>query len=102
VEIEEIARRENKLLSRTEIDYRVSHVGGPSPRRNELIDAVMNRENTVRDTIIVYAIDTRFGTGISKAQIRVYTDADSMRSIERDFMLKRNKLFIEKKTEVKE
>jgi len=90
VEIE--GKKDNLLLERLEVNFRVDHEGGATPTREEVRDQLAKALKVEKSTIIVDEIRTEFGKQISSGYAKVYRSVESAKKLERDHLLVRNAL----------
>ncbi len=92
MEIEILNKKENPLLGRMEIRFRVTHEGAPTPKREEVRQALGKALNAPKESVVVDQLDSEFGRGQSRGYAKVYTDQDLIKKVERPHILVRNKL----------
>lgn len=92
MDIEIQNKRDNKLLDRTEVRFRVRHDGEPTPTRDAVRDALAGSLNAKKERVILQRLQSDFGRGSSKGYAKVYPSTDQARSVERHFTLVRNGL----------
>ncbi|MHB8587144.1 MAG: 30S ribosomal protein S24e [Thermoplasmatota archaeon] len=92
MEIEVTEKRTNPLLNRTEVRFRVAHLGAATPKRDDVRDKLAATLNSKKDLVVIDAMESSFGLGETAGYARVYENVDSMGKIERRFLLKRNGL----------
>lgn len=90
MEVEIITKNQNKLLHRTEITAKISHVNESTPKRLETRDKLAASVNSDADRTVIVKMDSEFGKAVSKVEFRVYDDPSYMNSIEFPYILKRN------------
>lgn len=96
MDLEVVSRKENVLLGRIEIEFKISHPGGPSPSRNDIRDEVANAVNSKKDRVVIDNTKTVFGKAETIGYAKIYDKPESAKNVERDHILVRNKI-IEKK-----
>lgn len=101
MELKILDKKQNDLLSRIEVDFELSHPNEQTPKREVVRDMISKELKAPKDTVIVDVMRTEFGLGITKGYAKVYASKEKAIETERDYMLKRNKLFEEKKKEEK-
>lgn len=88
--MEILERKENDLLDRIEIDFRLRHEGKPTPSRNELLDMITSLEpNAKRNCVVVKDVNTRFGQPTTTGVAHVYGKPESM-VVEAAYVLERH------------
>jgi len=105
MELEMIEKRENPLLNRTEIKFRVKHQGEKTPERELVKNDLAEMLKVNKSLIIIDYIRPGFGMAISSGYAKVYKSMEDARRVEPSYILKRNKFGEakeEKAEEVKE
>jgi len=85
-------KKDNLLLERLEVNFRVDHEGGATPTREEVRDQLAKALKVEKSTIIVDEIRTEFGKQMSSGYAKVYKSVESAKKLERDHLLVRNAL----------
>ncbi|TLZ72775.1 MAG: hypothetical protein E6K10_01630 [Methanobacteriota archaeon] len=101
MELEIVARRDNPLLKRTEVQFRVSHPKEPSPQRAALRDQLALALHATRDIVVVDFTKSEFGRATSRGYAKVYKSKEDALRTERKHILVRNGLMEAVKKEVK-
>ncbi len=84
-------RKENNLLNRVEIEFSVKHTQKATPSRKEMIDLVVKTEpGSKAELIILKRVNTRFGQALTTGFAHVYSDIDSLKSTEMEYMIQRH------------
>lgn len=92
MELEIVHQRENHLLSRIEVEFKATHQGEPTPRREAIRDEISKHLKAEKERVIIDHIDTGFGRSISQGYAKVYkTKHDALRT-EPKHILIRNSL----------
>ncbi len=99
MEIEVLSRRDNPLLKRTEVRFRVKHAKEPSPARDALRQELAKALKVTKDIVIIDGTRSAFGRPVSEGFAKIYKSKEDALRTERSFILVRNKL---KEAEVKE
>ena len=99
MELEILARRDNPLLKRTEVRFRVAHPKEGSPKREALRDQLAKTLNVTRDIVVVDFSKSEFGRSSSHGYAKVYKSKEDALHSERKHILVRNGLLA---AEVKE
>jgi small subunit ribosomal protein S24e len=90
MKIEILNERENKPLSRKEIDFRVDHTGAKTPSRADIRAKIVAQYDADSSTVIIRKLDTKFGVGMTEGTARIYSDPDQMKRIELGYIVKRH------------
>ncbi len=99
MELKILEKKQNTLLNRTEVEFELTHSNEQTPKRDVVRDMISKELKATKDTVVVERIRSEFGRGISIGYAKVYTSKEIAVKTERDHILKRNKLFEEKKKE---
>ncbi len=92
MELEIIEDKENRLLNRREIHFRIIHANETTPKRDEVITHLVQSTGTSREKIVVDHIKPEYGIPHCKGYAKVYKTKEDALHIERKPILKRNKL----------
>lgn len=101
MEIEIESKKNNPLLNRTEVYFTINHEGQGTPNREIVRSELADKLNTKRENIIVSSINSSFGINKTTGYAKVYSSLKDTKGLERDHILKRNKIGGEKKKEEK-
>ena len=105
MELEIIEKRENPLLNRTEVKFRVKHQGEKTPERELVKSDLAEMLKVNKSVVIIDYIRPSFGMAISSGYAKIYKSIEDAKKIEPSYIIKRNKLGEvkeEKTEEVKE
>ena len=103
MEIEIESKKNNPLMNRTEVFFTVKHKGEKTPNREIIRSELADKLNTKKENIIVNSINSSFGTQETTGYAKVYSSLQKAKDLERDHILKRNKIGVtEKKKEEKD
>lgn len=97
MEIEVIEKRKNALFNREEIRFKLVHPKEPTPKRDQARDKIAELSNVKKEQIVVDELATTFGKGETIGYAKVYTTKKEAQENERNYHLKRNHIFEEKK-----
>ena len=89
MEIEIIERKENPLLNREEVTFRVGHDMETTPSRDTIAAKLAAMVNADREMTILKKVETEFGKNTSVGYANVYS-SEKAREIEPNYILKRN------------
>ncbi len=95
MEIEITEERENRLLNRKEVFFRLKHgeesgKKGASPSREETRDALIKKLRCGPKLLVINEMRTEFGKRETAGYAKVYESEDRLREIEREHILIRN------------
>jgi len=103
MEIEIESKKNNPLMNRTEVFFTVKHKGEKTPNREIIRSELADKLNAKKENIIVNSINSSFGTQETTGYAKVYSSLQKAKDLERDHILKRNKIGVtEKKKEEKD
>jgi|AntRauTorckE6833_2_1112554.scaffolds.fasta_scaffold151838_1 ribosomal protein S24E len=90
MELKIIEQTPQESLKRTTIHARV-FADAQSPSRQVIADALAEELDVKRDLVVVHKILPAFGDKSAEIHARVYTDAEVMKTLERENLLEKNK-----------
>ncbi len=95
MKIEITEERENQLLGRKEVFFRLKHEeegerGGASPSRAQARDALTKKLRCNPNLLVIDRMRTEFGKWETVGYAKVYESEDRLRAIEREHIIKRN------------
>ncbi len=102
MEIEIITKKENLLIGRVEVDFKISHPKEITPKRKDVRDEIAKLLEVQKDRIVVDRMNSEFGKPETLGYAKVYKSKGDALQIETKAVLKRNNLFEEKKEKVGE
>jgi small subunit ribosomal protein S24e len=79
----------NALLNRREMNFSINFEG-PTPARSLLRAKIAAMLNVPLDLVVVHKMDNEFGKQALEAYVKIYEDAERMKQIENEYVLKRN------------
>ena len=89
MEIEIENMKENKLLDRVEINFKLIHEGG-TPSRKRIKDSLAEKLGEKNKIIIIEWMKSRYGVSETLGYAKVYPSKTSADKIEARYILKRN------------
>jgi|YelNatPaOPRAMG01_1025707.scaffolds.fasta_scaffold06207_8 small subunit ribosomal protein S24e len=92
LKIEILERRDNKLLNRSEIKYRLVHPGEPTPSRQKVREQLSLNLQVPPEVVIVDNQHSKFGKKYTEGYAKVYRAKEDAMLLEPDFILIRNGL----------
>ena len=90
MEIEIESKRNNSLLSRTEVYFNIKHTDGKTPNRDIIKSELAGKLNAKKDVIIIDIIKSSFGIQETKGYAKIYSSNKKLEEIERKYKIKRN------------
>lgn len=97
MDIEIVDTTENVLLNRIEYKAKVHHEGESTPTRETLRAKLAATVNKDSEILVLVLAKSEFGRGLSNIVFHCYDTKENMLNIEKNYILKRNKLIEEKK-----
>ncbi len=99
MEVEISAKRENPLLERTEVYFKVTHEKEKTPKRDAVRGKIAEALKVSRDNVVVDYMRSEYGMPVTVGYAKAYRTKDALTKIEREHVLKRNQMKEEKKEE---
>lgn len=97
MDIEITEKKENPLLDRMDVRFVIQHEGEKTPTREQVRKALASALGKKAELTVIDNMESHFGRGSTKGFAKVYVDVEKARYHERDYILKRNGLFVEAK-----
>ena len=101
MEIEITSQKENKLLERTEIYFKVKHDKEKTPAREEVRAKLADALGAKKDTVLIDKMRSVFGQQLTQGYAKAYKTIDQAKKIEQEHVLTRNKMVTKKTKEEK-
>ncbi len=101
MEIEIVSKKENELLDRTEVKFKVAHPKEGTPQREAVREKLAGMLKASKERVIVDAMDSEFGKMETLGYAKIYKTKDAAMKYEREHVLVRNKLKEKVKVEKK-
>jgi len=92
MEVEIVSKKENVLLDRTEIKFKVDHPKEGTPKREDVRDKISSVVKAPKERVVVDAMDSEFGRTVTVGYAKVYKTKEAAVKFEREQILVRNKL----------
>ena len=89
MDIRIIKDNKNSLLNRRELDFIVKYEGS-TPSRNDVKNKLAAMLNAPLELLVIQRIKTEYGMQESKGYAKLYEDANRMKEVELEYVLKRN------------
>lgn len=90
MKIEILQETENKPLARKEIEFRVEHLGGTTPSREDVRSKIVAQFDADPASVVIRTMSTKYGIGITDGVARIYSNPDQMNKVELDHIIKRH------------
>lgn len=97
MDVEIVEKRENPLLKRTEVRFRVVHPKEKTPARQSVRDKLAAVVGSPRDGVIIAYMRSHFGVSSSEGFAKCYGSAEEAKKMEPAFLLRRHGLAEAKK-----
>ena len=98
MKVEITSKKNNPLLSREEIEFKVTEINS-TPKTAELKEKISALAETNSDSTVITEINQNSGEKLCTGKARAYKDKEKMKEIELDYVLGRN--FAEDKERIK-
>lgn len=102
MDIEILAKRDNPLLHRIEIQFAIEHARALTPTRESIRDSLASLLKAPKERVVVDVVRTEFGKPRSTGYAKVYASVEEAKRVERTHILVRNRLAEAEKKEAKE
>lgn len=102
MEVEVISKKENPLLGRLEVDFKITHSKEVTPKRKDVKNEIAALLKVQKDTIVIDNMKTEFGKPETIGYAKVYKSKSAAQENETQAILKRNNIFEEKKEKAEE
>lgn len=104
MEIELLEKKEQPLLARIEVSFRITHPKEPTPKRDAVREGLAEQMKVKKSCVIVDNMKADFGKSETIGFAKIYKTDKEAKAIERKHILIRNKLEMEEsnKSEDKE
>ncbi len=100
MKVKVLNKEESKFFPRVEGIFEVEYAGA-TPSRKELASEISKALGHDEKLIIIRKVKSKYGEQICTVEASLYLDEKSMKSIEKEFLLKKNNKLEEKKEEGK-
>jgi ribosomal protein S24E len=97
MEVEIISKKDNSLLQRSEIMFRISHPKEKVPTRKSVRDELAGLLKTSKDKVVIDNMKAEFGKPGTIGYAKVYNKSEDALKVERQAILKRNDMLLKHK-----
>ena len=97
MEVEIKDKKENPLLNRTELWFKIVHESAATPAKKDVREALAKATNTAKDRVVVDHMNTIFGKGETVGYAKVYKSKQDAVNVERSAIKLRHGLIEPKK-----
>lgn len=101
LELEILTKKDNMLLDRIEIQFKISHKNEKTPARDEVREKIAAEINVGKENVIIDFMKSRYGKEETTGYAKIYKTVESAKGSESEHVLVRNKLITAKKKEAK-
>jgi small subunit ribosomal protein S24e len=102
MQAEIVSRKENPLLKRIELQFKIVHHGEATPTRDTVREEIAKLAKAPKERVIIDLMNSQFGKLETLGYAKVYESKEDAMEIERKYVLGRNKLIVlERKKKVK-
>jgi small subunit ribosomal protein S24e len=91
MDVEIVERKANPLLHRNELRFTVTHPTAPTPKREEVREALAKLAQVSKDRLVIEWMHAKFGTAESEGEAAAYDSKEALESVVREHVLVRNK-----------
>lgn len=102
MELEIIEKKENPLLNRIEIKFKLKHQGEKTPERELVKSEIAEMLKINKSLVVIDYIRPNFGIAMSTGYAKIYKNTEDAKKIEPSYILKRNKFEGETQVDRKE
>lgn len=92
METEVISKKENPLMRRTEVRFKLLHPKEGTPRRETVRDNIAKLMNVPKDRVVIERLTSEFGKVETLGYAKIYASSKDAVEIEQKYILVRNKL----------
>jgi small subunit ribosomal protein S24e len=97
MEVEIILKKENPLLNRSEVRFRISHPKEKVPTRKSVRDELAGLLNTSKDKVVIDNMKAEFGKPGTIGYAKIYNKSEDALEVEGKAILKRNDMLLKHK-----
>jgi small subunit ribosomal protein S24e len=90
MELKILSKKENPLLKRKEVKFRVEHTQGKTPTRLDIKRSIASELQVSDKLVFVKRMHTMTGTSIAVGDANAYESAEQAKLIEPAYIIKRN------------
>ena len=92
MDVEITDKKQNPLLKRQEIRFKILHPKEPTPNRDSAREKIASLSNVKKEQVIIDNLETTFGMSETKGYAKIYASKEEAMKNEREHHLVRNKL----------
>ena len=92
MDVEIIEKKQNQLLNRQEIRFKIIHTKEPTPKRDGAREKIAEMNKVKKEQVIIDSLDTTFGKSETIGYAKIYSSKEEAMKNEREYHLIRNRL----------
>ncbi len=92
MEIELLDKKDQPLLSRIDVTFKITHPNERTPKRDEVREELANQMNVKKSSIVIDNMKSIFGKSETMGFAKIYKSDKEAKVMEREHILVRNKL----------
>ncbi|MEW6070661.1 MAG: 30S ribosomal protein S24e [Candidatus Thermoplasmatota archaeon] len=100
MEVELLSKKENILLNRIELKFKVTHKNEKTPEKESVKAKIASLINLPKENIVIAWMRTLFGTQETLGYAKAYSSAQATLKSEHEYLLARNKIIEPKEKKV--
>jgi len=89
MDIKVIEDRNNPMLERREVIFKIEH-DGPTPSRKSVVDNIVATMNSKQGLVVVDRMKTEFGKRETVGYVKIYESEEKVIEVERPHVIERN------------
>ncbi|MFQ6051911.1 MAG: 30S ribosomal protein S24e [Candidatus Hydrothermarchaeota archaeon] len=99
MEIQIIEEKDNPLLKRKEVRFKIIHEKGPTPKREEVLNKLSSLIRADKELLIIDSLNTQFGKPVTEGYAKVYNSVERMKFVEPKHKIRKNTMEKEEREE---
>lgn len=89
MKVEIVEKKENPLLKRSEIKFRVDHSNAPTPRRLEVRSQLAAQLGVAEELLVIEKLASTSGKQVASGLARAYSSREELEELEPKYLLER-------------
>jgi len=89
MKVEIVERKENPLLERLEVKFRVDHSNAPTPKRLEVRSQLAAELGVAEELVVIDKLASTTGRQVASGIARAYSSRERLEELEPEYLLKR-------------
>jgi small subunit ribosomal protein S24e len=95
MDMETVAKRDNPLMRRVELEFVIHHPGQETPERDSVRALAADQVGGEKASTVIDHLDSEFGRAATQGYAKIYESEDDALEAEPDHILERNNLVVE-------